>query len=130
MEEKRERGGAAFPRSARLLSKRDYSAVFNGAKPLRNKYFTVLQGGNPSSHARLGLVVAKKKCRRAVDRHRLKRLVRESFRHNRDRLPSSDFIVITQANATHAKNTDLNKALLWFWNKISQSTSKKSGGSV
>lgn len=42
--------------------------------------------------ARLGLVVAKKVLRRAVDRNRAKRAIRESFRLNQ-RLPAVDIVV-------------------------------------
>ena len=44
------------------------------------------------SDARLGLVVGKN-CSRAVDRNRLKRILREQFRCMRPDLPSCDFVV-------------------------------------
>ena len=43
--------------------------------------------------ARLGLVVGKKLLKRAVDRNRLKRIVRDHFRRERHRLPVCDLIV-------------------------------------
>ena len=43
--------------------------------------------------ARLGLVVGKKLLKRAVDRNRLKRIVREQFRRQRAILPAYDLIV-------------------------------------
>ena len=43
--------------------------------------------------ARLGLVVGKKLLKRAVDRNRLKRVVRENFRLRRLQLPSYDLVV-------------------------------------
>jgi len=42
---------------------------------------------------RLGLVVGKKLLKRAVDRNRLKRIIREQFRLRRSRLPAFDLIV-------------------------------------
>lgn len=43
--------------------------------------------------ARLGLVVAKRLLRRAVDRNLIRRLARESFRLQRAGLPSNDLIL-------------------------------------
>lgn len=42
--------------------------------------FTVLARPRDSSGARLGLAVSRKAARRAVDRNRIKRLARETFR--------------------------------------------------
>lgn len=46
-----------------------------------------------SGDARLGLVVGKKLLKRAVDRNRLKRIVRERFRIRRANLPVCDLVV-------------------------------------
>jgi len=43
--------------------------------------------------ARLGLVVGKKLLKRAVDRNRVKRIVREQFRLRRSKLPVCDLVV-------------------------------------
>lgn len=47
------------------------------------------QGPEP----RLGLVVAKKRARRAVDRNLVKRLCRERFRQQRTQLPPMDIVI-------------------------------------
>lgn len=39
------------------------------------------------------MAVPKRVVKRATDRSRIKRLIRESFRHNRSRLPSVDIVV-------------------------------------
>jgi ribonuclease P protein component len=48
---------------------------------------------NDRSSARLGLVVGKRVLRRAVDRNRAKRVIRETFRNTRADLPRVDIIV-------------------------------------
>lgn len=48
------------------------------------------------SHARLGLAIPKKHIKKAVDRNRLKRLVRESFRINQENLGSFDVVVLVR----------------------------------
>ena len=48
---------------------------------------------NDAIEARLGLVVGKKQLKRAVDRNRLKRIVRDLFRRRRADLPAYDLVV-------------------------------------
>jgi ribonuclease P protein component len=48
---------------------------------------------NGLAHARLGILTGKKVAPRAVDRNRMKRIVRETFRAWRDRLPGLDVLV-------------------------------------
>ena len=43
--------------------------------------------------ARLGLVIGKKLLKKAVNRNRVKRIVREQFRRERPKLPACDLIV-------------------------------------
>jgi ribonuclease P protein component len=48
---------------------------------------------NECSRARLGLVVPKRYVPRAVDRNRVKRLIREWFRHNQGLVTGRDLLV-------------------------------------
>lgn len=52
-----------------------------------------LPGRPAGSGARLGLVVGKKLLRRAVDRNRVKRCLRDVFRRQRQDLPECDLVV-------------------------------------
>lgn len=45
------------------------------------------------TEARLGLVVGKKLLKRSVDRNRVKRIIREQFRCQRESLPACDLVV-------------------------------------
>ena len=45
------------------------------------------------TEARLGLVVGKKQLKRAIDRNRVKRIIREQFRLARASLPAVDLVV-------------------------------------
>lgn len=56
---------------------------------------------------RLGLAFSKKKIPRAVDRNRVKRIVREQFRLTQTMLPSVDMIVMPKAGTRNAKNTSI-----------------------
>jgi len=73
-----------FPKGKRLLTRLDYSRVFSGSKRIQNKAFTLLvHYNNESKSSKLGLVVSKKVHKTAVQRNRIKRLIRESFRTNK-----------------------------------------------
>ena len=65
----------------------------------------------------MGLAIAKKAAKRAVDRNRIKRLCRESFRQQ-DNLPVVDLVVMTRASAVSATNAELFSALDKHWQRI------------
>lgn len=73
-----------------------------------------------SSSPRLGIIIARKHVRRAVDRNRIKRLVRESFRHRQDRIPSLDVIVLARPGIGTLDNQQLYQQLDRLWGKLSQ----------
>ena len=75
-------------------------------------------GPMPTARLRLGLAIAKKCARRAVDRNRLKRLVRESFRRHRPGLQRLDLVVMCRRDAVAAENTQLSASLAIHWARI------------
>lgn len=105
----------AFPRAHRLLSAEDYRKVFQQAHKASDRWFTVLARPNGGGSARLGLAVAKKQLKKAVDRNRLKRLIRESFRLHPDELRGLDLVVMVRSNAAQQDNASLSTALGRLW---------------
>jgi len=61
--------------------------------------------------------MSKKHCPRATGRNRLKRLVRESFRHYAHELGGIDVVVVGQPGASRADNKAIFESLARHWLK-------------
>lgn len=103
--------GTGFPRAARLLKPAEFRRVFQRARRAQDAYFTILARSNGDAPARLGLAIARKQVRRAVDRNRLKRLIRDRFRHRRAELHGLDLVVMARGRAVSCDNRTLREAL-------------------
>lgn len=85
----------AFPRAHRLLEPHQFQAVFNHLDYRASQNaFLLLARENDLDHPRLGLVVGRRKAKRAVDRNRIKRLTRESFRLRTPELAGLDVVML------------------------------------
>ena len=107
-----------FPRAARLLDPGAYRRVFERPVRSTDALFTVLARPGESSGARLGLAISKKQLKRAVERNRVKRLVRESFRRNRTRLTALDLVVLARRDTGHASSSQLRESLRLHWQRL------------
>lgn len=86
----------------------------------------VLFRANDQRHARLGLAISKKCAKRAVDRARLKRIARESFRSHRSALPGFDIIVLCARGAPSMPNQRLFATLERAWVAIEKQSCAES----
>ncbi|MCG6985055.1 MAG: ribonuclease P protein component [Thiocapsa sp.] len=107
-----------FPRTCRLTRAPQYRHVFNAPRRAGGTGFILLFRGNAVGQARLGLAISKKCARRAVDRARLKRLVRESFRLHRTGLGAWDIVVLCAPGASDLANERLLSILDRAWMTI------------
>jgi ribonuclease P protein component len=101
---------AGFPPQRRLHASKEFGRVF--ADPVRSSdnLFTILARPNTVDVARLGLAISRKAAKRAVDRNRLKRIARESFRQQH-RLPAWDFVVMARHGAASVPSAALRASL-------------------
>ena len=100
----------SFPRARRLTRPAQFGRVFNRSQRSSDQYFTVLANDNDGHHARLGLAISKRAAKKAVQRNRLKRLVRDVFRRQQA-LPAQDFVVMAGRAAAGASNPQLRASL-------------------
>jgi len=116
----------AFSKSLRLLNASDYKAVFDDA-PLRSSHsqLLVLAKFNQGSYPRLGLVIAKKNIRLAVQRNRIKRILRETFRLKQQSLQGIDAVVLARRNLDSLTNEELHKLFNKQWNRVIKNAAKQ-----
>jgi len=97
---------ARFPRSARVRAKPDFDRIFQHGRRTALPVLALhwLSGDVP---ARLGLAVSRKVDKKAVGRNRIKRVLRDTFRHLRGQLAAGDFVVVARPPAGQASNPEL-----------------------
>lgn len=113
-----------FSKQKRLLSKLDYSAVFESPISIRSPFFTLLAHPTSNSWPRLGVIVAKRFLKKAVDRNRVRRLIRESFRLNQQHLAGLDIVVLLRCNCAAEPNGVLYNCLRKQWQDLSRRSKK------
>lgn len=68
--------------SNKLRNTSEYRRVYDGGKRYDGRLMTVFVCRNQTDDHRLGITASRKLSRKAVDRNRAKRLLREAFRHS------------------------------------------------
>lgn len=79
---------------------------------------TLLALANDRGNPRLGLVISRKAAGAAVARNRIKRLVRESFRHTQTQLGGFDIVVIGRSGVALQANRAVAESLDKLWRKL------------
>lgn len=98
--------------SESLKKNQDFKTVYGHGKSCANRYLVMYVLGNDLSGNRLGISVSKK-VGNSVVRHRLTRLIRESYRLNESHFSKGlDIVVIARVSAKNATYRDIEQALL------------------
>ena len=79
---------------------------------------TLLVSKHSSKRPRLGFAIAKKQVKRAVDRNKLKRLFRESFRQYQAELPSKDFVIMVKHKIIFQTNQNIFELMESNWQLV------------
>jgi ribonuclease P protein component len=115
-----------LPPERRMRRPAEFKHVYAAGKRLGNEFFTVNAQANGLTCARLGMSIAARILRRAVDRNRLRRLIRESFRVHQLSLPPLDIVIGARAGVLSADNARLRAALEKLWQKIASTCATSS----
>lgn len=107
-----------FIPAQRLVHKTQFDAVYQRGSKLGDSCFLVLVKPNDLSFARLGLSVSARTVGNAVNRNRIKRVIRTSFRLNASQLPAVDIVINTRPGARDATNAVLAERLMQHWKNV------------
>jgi ribonuclease P protein component len=83
-----------------------------------NGFFGVTARLNDLDRPRLGLAVASKTAGGSVERNRIRRIVRESFRLHQHELPAADIVVSARPRARGAASRELRAGIEELWRKV------------
>jgi ribonuclease P protein component len=115
----RQPGDAGFSKTRRLLNALDYSRVFDDAEAkASHKHLLLLARRSESEGHRLGLVIAKKNVRLAVQRNRIKRVAREFFRQVPQAGTSMDVVLLARRGIDDLDNGELSNILQQLWQRL------------
>lgn len=110
-----------FGREKRLLTPRQFKMVFDsptGKLPGRNVLLLVRE--NDLLWPRLGLVIGKKSVKLSVERNRIKRQIRETFRLHQTELSGWDVVVVARKGLADLDNVELARQFAKLWKRLSR----------
>lgn len=107
-----------FNKTQRLLNAADFGQVFdNNRVKVANPSLLILAMPTHGNQSRLGIVVAKKNIATAVQRNRLKRVVRETFRQRQFKVPL-DIVFLARKGAAGLCSKKLTQLLNKSWDRL------------
>jgi ribonuclease P protein component len=92
------KGTARFSKAARLRHRQEFLRAQAQGKRFHTRHFGVTLAPMAEGHPRLGLV-ATRRLGKAVQRNRVKRLLREFFRRHQTGLPAFDLVIMAKKGA-------------------------------
>ena len=107
-----------LPRATRLRRAADFLAMRDAPGRLDGRYVLIRYTTAAGANARMGMAVSRRVSKRAVERNRIKRQLRESFRRTRAKLPPLDLLVIARSEAAAVDNATLRAELDRLWPRL------------
>jgi len=109
-----------LPAQRRLRRKPEFDAVYARGRRMGNGFFGVTARFNDEGHPRLGMAVASKLAGGSVERNRIRRVIRESFRLHQHEFPAVDLVVNARPRSRGATNGELRAGIEELWGKVKQ----------
>lgn len=80
----------------------------------------ILARPNQLDHPRIGFVISKKNVRRAVNRNKVRRIIRESFRLHQHTLPAVDIVILARKGVGDQSKDILHQAIAKCWYRLNK----------
>ena len=109
-----------FPKSRRLVCSTEYQSVISHGCRSKDRLFVVYAYGKGRQLGRLGVTVSRRVAPRAVERNRIKRAIRESFRHQQKILVGLDIVTIARGATRGIETKQLLVSLEGHWRRVDQ----------
>ena len=104
-------GAYRLPRSTRLNDAGTIRSFNAAASARRGRWLLIRRAQSEAGYSRLLIRVAKKVVRAAVDRNRIRRCIKESFRLRRLALPAADYCITVKATFSAATLREVRREL-------------------
>ena len=102
-----------FPPDARLRKRHEFKNLPGNERKLHAKHFLIIISSSSRPQSRIGITVTTKVDKRAVQRNRIKRIIRELFRHFRSELSGTfDIVAIARQNACECSSEQIREEIL------------------
>ena len=100
-----------FLPSQRIRHSLDFNVAMKQGARLSIGCFLCFYIKNTHDYPRLGMMIAKKHCKLAVTRNRIKRLIRERFRHNQMQYAGMDVVILLRASSDKISEEEQSECL-------------------
>ena len=113
-----------LPSSQRLKKPAQFQSVYKSKQWGGSKHYTFNVLGETTidqitqKPSILGVTVSKKVSKRAVDRNRIKRQIREFYRYKQSELTDADIVITAKPSCMRAPDDEREQSLQELWGKI------------
>ncbi len=107
-----------FEKQQRLRKRSEFKKVLSRGLSAAGRFMVLKVLSSALKEPRCGVIASKKVSKRAVDRNRAKRLLRESFRLNKHLLKPMDFVMIARRDIILAKRQEVEREFLRLCKKL------------
>jgi len=98
-----------------LRGEKQFQHVFRHGRRARSQALRAIACANGLGRPRLGMIIARRRIGRAVDRNRLKRIIRESVARHENLLRGMDLVITPEPDAAKRDNAALRAELASLW---------------
>lgn len=107
-----------FPQKLRIRKRAEFKRLQAGSRKLNSRHLLAIINPSSGPNSRIGITVTTRIDKRATQRNRIKRIIRETFRHLHHQLSGTfDIVVIARQNASDCSAAELRQELTELFRK-------------